>query len=135
MASELHTDAEPTTTQLLSGIISDAQELMKQQLALFRSEVREDFRKTRQAAYLLVGGVVVAQLAAMLLCWMCVHLLSASFPDLPLWGCFGIIGGILALVGGGLALSAVLQLNSFNPLPDQTAQAVKENVRWMTNPK
>jgi hypothetical protein len=135
MASDLHTEAGATATQLLSGIISDAQDLIKQQLALFRSEVREDFQKTKQATLLMVGGIVVAQLAAMLLCWMCVHLLAASFSSIPLWGCFGIVGGVLALIGGCLAMAAMTQFKSFNPLPDQTAQAVKENVRWMTNPK
>jgi peptidoglycan biosynthesis protein MviN/MurJ (putative lipid II flippase) len=135
MSSDLHTDSGATATQLLSGIVSDAQDLMKQQLALFRSEVREDFQKTKQATLLMVGGLVIAQLAAMLVCWMFVHLLAASFPDIPLWACFGIVGGVLALIGGGLALASMSIFKSFNPLPDQTAQSVKENVQWMTNPK
>lgn len=135
MSNDLHTESGATATQLLSGILSDAQDLMKQQLALFRSEVREDFQKTKQATLMMVGGLIVAQLAAMLFCWMCVHLLATSLPDMPLWACFGIVGLVLAIIGGGLAFAGMSQFKSFNPLPDQTAQAVKENVRWMTNPK
>ena len=135
MSSDLQPGSRDTATELVSGIISDAQDLIKQQLALFRSEVREDFRKTKEAAVLLIGGLVVVQLAAIILCLMLVHLLNAAAPNIPFWACFGIVGGGLALLGGGLTMMARSKFNSFNPLPDQSAQAVKENVRWMTNPK
>ena len=136
MSSDLQPGNGATATELVSGIITDAQDLIKQQMALFRSEVREDFQKTKEAALLLMGGLAVVQIAAIVLCLMLAHLLHASAPaTLPLWACFGIVGGALALLGGGLTMMAKSKFSSFNPLPDQSAQAVKENVRWMTNPK
>jgi uncharacterized membrane protein YqjE len=136
MSSDLQTGSGATATELVSGIITDAQDLMKQQLALFRSEVREDVRKTKEAAVLLMGGLAVVQIAAIILSLMLVHLLIATTPNmLPPWACYGIVGGGLALLGGGLTMMARSKFSSFNPLPDQSAQAVKENVRWMTNPK
>ena len=135
MSSDVQSGDGATATQLLSGIIGDAQDLMKQQLALFRSEVKEDLRKTKNAAILLGGGAAILMLAAIVLCFMFVELLHHLLPDLPHWGCFGIVGGALALIGGGLLAVAISRLNSFNPLPDQTAQSLKENVRWITNPK
>ena len=135
MSNDLQSGSGATATELVSGIITDAQDLMKQQLALFRSEVREDFRKTKEAAVLLMGGLVVVQIAATILCLMLVYLLNATVPNIPFWACFGIVGGGLALLGGGLTMMARSKFSSFNPLPDQSAQAVKENVRWMTNPK
>lgn len=135
MANDLHTEDRASVTQLVSGIISDAQELMKQQLALFRHEVQEDIRKTKEATIALMGGVAIAAVGAFLLCFMLVYLLEYLVPSLPLWGCFGIVGGVLAVIGGAMLAAAVARFKSFNPLPDESAEALKENVRWVTNPK
>lgn len=40
--------AEPSVTSLLSGIVNDAQELIKQQLLLFRHELKDDVNKARE---------------------------------------------------------------------------------------
>jgi len=40
----------------------------------------------------------------------------------------GLVSGILVGIG-------VQRFRSFNPLPDQSVEAFKENVRWMTTPK
>src|SRR3954452_1320008 len=37
-------------TGLVSGIIDDAQKLMRQQLEMLKSEVREDFKRSKRAA-------------------------------------------------------------------------------------
>jgi len=118
-------------THLVGGIIADAQELMKQQLALFRTEVKEDVRKTKQAVIALVTGLALASVGATLLSLMLVYALEAA-TVLPLWGCFGIVGGLLA-AGGGIAFyGALRKFNEFNPLPDESARALKENVQWIT---
>jgi hypothetical protein len=135
MSSNLHTEGGAGVTQLVSGIIGDAQELMKQQLALFRHEVQEDFRKTKEAALSLICGVATFQIGAVLLCFMLVHLISYLAPRLPLWGCFGIVGAALAAIGGAIFAAAVARFKSFNPLPDESARALKENVQWMSNQK
>ena len=46
MATDLHTEPGVSVTSLLRGIVSDAQDLIQQQLALFRAEIKDDFRKT-----------------------------------------------------------------------------------------
>ena len=126
--------SDASMTQLLSGIVTDAQNLVGQQLAMFRTEVKEDVRRTKQALVALVCGLALLSVGAALLCFMAVHGLQAAF-ELPLWACFGIVGGTLA-VGGGLAFyAAVRQLNEFNPLPDESAQALKENMQWISHPR
>jgi uncharacterized membrane protein YqjE len=135
MATDTYkSESDTSMTQLVSGIISDAQELLKQQLAMFRTELKEDVRRTKQALIALVCGVALAAVGALLLCFMAVYGLEAAF-DLPLWGCFGIVGGLLAVAGGVAFYSAVRQFNEFNPLPDESAQALKENVQWISQPR
>jgi hypothetical protein len=71
---------------------------------------------------------------AALLYFMLVYLLNSLAPDtLPLWGRFGNVGGCVVLIGGIVAYAAVARFKTFNPLPDESVQALKENVQWIKN--
>jgi len=135
MATDLHTETGPSVTQLMRGIITDAQQLISQQLALFRVEIKDDFRKTMSIVTAIIAGFVLVQIGGGLLCFMLVYLLQQVAPALPLWASFGIIGALVTLIGGGICYAAISKFHTFNPLPDESAQALKENVRWITNPK
>jgi len=134
MASNLQTSSEPSTASLLSGIFSDLQELFKQQMALFKTEVRSDVRRTCQATtYLAVGGLVLF-IGAILLCLMAVYALEA-YTTMKLWACFGVVGGIIAALGGALVVFGREKFRSFNPLPDESMAALQENLEWKTTPR
>jgi uncharacterized membrane protein YqjE len=135
MLNETPTATEPSVTKLVSGILSDAQDLFKQQMALLRSEVQEDFQKTKEAGIALTGGLVLALLGSIFLCLTLVHLLSWAFPNLPLWVCHGLVGAPLAILGAVLIYGGFTKLKSTNLVPTQSAQALKENVQWLTNQK
>jgi len=129
------TDANTTsTTELVTGIISDAQDLMKQQFDLLRHEVLDDIRKTRDAAIFFGIGAGLVLVAAILGMMMLVHLLPWLFPDLPLWGSFGIWTAIMVVTAVVLFTTGVHKLPS-SILPEKTAQALKENIQWITKPK
>ena len=49
-----------SVTGLVGGIVADAQELVKQQVALVRAELKADFQRTVRAALLLACGAVGA---------------------------------------------------------------------------
>ena len=133
MATDFQTETGPSVTSLLKGIVADAQNLFQQQLALFRAEIKDDLRKTIGILIAIVSGAFMVAVGGALGCFMLVHLLNSLAPVIPLWGCFGIVGGCIALVGGITAYAAVSKFKPFNPLPDESVQALKENVRWITN--
>jgi len=134
MASDLHTEPGVSVTSLLRGIVSDAQDLIQQQLALFRAEIKDDFRKTVGILIVIVSGAFMVAVGAALLCFMLVHLLNSVAPDtLPLWACFGMVGSGVVLVGGIVAYVAMAKFKTFNPLPDESVQALQENVQWIKN--
>jgi hypothetical protein len=133
MATDLHTAPEPHVTRLITGIISDIQELLQQQLALFRHEVQADFQRTRQAALVMAVGAGLGLLGLGLLFFMLVYLLHEA-AGLPLWGSFGLVGGGLLIAGGILLMVGRTQFSAFNPLPDESAQALKENIQCLTDP-
>jgi hypothetical protein len=132
MANDVHTGTEPSLTGLVTGIINDAQELLKQQLALFKQEVKDDFRKTKDASLAISVGLGILVMGGILLALMLVHLVNLVLPQ---WASYAIIGGLFAACGGALFYAGKRQLDSFNPLPDQTVGALKENVQWIMNPK
>jgi uncharacterized membrane protein YqjE len=133
MATNLQTGSEPSLTSVVTGIIGDFQELIKQQLALFKAELKEDLRKTREASVSLVCGLALLSLGSVLLCFMAVHLLEWAFrPHLELWACYLIVGGVLAAVGGGLAYFAWTAFRSVTA--EQSVQSLEENLEWKTKP-
>jgi len=135
MSTEVKTDHDPSVTTLVSGIISDAQDLLKQQFELLKHEVKEDIRKTRDAGMILGLGIGVGFVGATLLAFMLAHLLAWAEPAMPLWACYGICGAILFAVGAGICYAGAMKLKTINPLPNESAQILKENVQWMSNPK
>jgi Putative Actinobacterial Holin-X, holin superfamily III len=122
--------AEPSLAQLLTGIVNDAKELMRQELALAKHEIREDLRKTKAAMLSLGLGIGVAAIGGLLLILMLVHLLH-TLAGLPLWACYGIVGGLFIIVGGVLLLIAKQTIARIDVVPPQTVETMKENVQWI----
>jgi len=142
MATDVENRSEPSLSSLVSGIVSDVQDLIKQQLQLTRREIEEDFRKTREAAALFCVGVGVTLLSAISFCLMFAHLLhwltappGTDLARLPLWGCHAIVGAVLVIIGGALVSMGKQRMKSVDPVHNPATQALKENVQWMTNPK
>jgi hypothetical protein len=119
-------------TPLISGIIQDAQTLLKQQLTLFQTEVKQDLRRTRDAAIPLAAGVAVAFVAVILLCFTLVYALVWIWPQLPLVAAYGIVTLTVGLIGGVLLFMGKSKFDSFSPLPDKTVEGLKENIQWKT---
>jgi hypothetical protein len=131
-----------SVTSLVKGIVNDVGDLIKQEFRFARTELRTDLRRTGKASKFLAIGIFVALLGLGVLILMLVHLLhwltSPTYADpagLPLWACHAIVGGLLAGSGTVLILVGKKKFDSFNPLPDQTAKTLKENLEWITNSK
>jgi len=127
-------DSEQGVTKLVSGIIDDAQELFKTQLELFKLEIKSDVTKTKDAAIMLIAGMLVALVGGVLLCTMLVYLLH-ELVNLPLWVSYLIVGGIMAAIGAATSFAGIKKFESFNPLPEKSVEALKENLQWTNNSK
>jgi Putative Actinobacterial Holin-X, holin superfamily III len=123
--------SEPSLAQLLTGIVNDTKELLRQELALAKHEIREDLRKTKTAMLSLGVGVGVAAIGGLLVILMLVHLLHALTP-IPLWGCYGIGGGGLVLAGFLLLFRGKKTAEDIAVVP-QTVETLKENATWIKN--
>ena len=61
---------------------------------------------------------------------MLVHGLHRS-TRLPLWGCYGLVGGLAAAVGGGLVAKGRPPPLGSSSVPRETAAALREDVQWI----
>ena len=122
---------ESSGTAMVQGIIDDAQELIRQQFALFKAEIKDDVRKAKEALISFAFGLLMVIPGCILLLIMLPQLVNWLVPELPMWVCYGIVGGVLAVLGGALVYLGVRKLES--AMPEQSMAALKENVRWTTN--
>lgn len=126
----------PTMTALVSGIIADAQALMRQELKLAKVEIKQELVKTRDAAISFGAGAGALVWATVLLTLMVVFLINwATNGAIPLWGCFGIVGGVMLAIGVTLLFIGKSRVESINLVPPQTAETLQENVQWIKNPR
>ena len=86
---------------MLGGIANDATELLRQEMTLTKLEVKYELCKAKSAAIALGIGIGTMAMGGILLMLMLVHVLDA-FATVPLWGCYGIVGGLFVVLGVGL---------------------------------
>jgi hypothetical protein len=133
MATNLHSGPDSGVGELVAGIVQDAQELIGQQLALFKQEVRQDLKRARDGAGFMAAAAGACLIGSLLLVLMLVHLLNWLAPDnLPLWSCYGIVGGVLTAFGAIMAWRATHKFE--HALPEKTVKALEENLEWKTKP-
>jgi len=130
MAAQM--EKEEGISQLVAGIIQDGQELIRQQLNLFSTELKADLTRTKNASIPLLSGIGVAAAGILLLLVMVSLWIPWQWPKLPMWAGFAITGGLLLVVGGVLFYMGKAQFDQFNPLPDKTVQGLQENIQWTT---
>jgi len=135
MAVDFQSNQDASVTTLVSGIIGDAQTLFKQQFELLKHEIRDDFRKAREASGKVTIGLALSLVGAIIFALMLAHLLAWSVPTLPLWACYGICGLPILAIGIGLFGAGLRQFDTVDPIPEKTVESLKENVQWLTHPK
>jgi len=140
--SAVHVPPEPGLAATAKGIVDDALELMKQQFAMLKAEIRSDFHKLLAGIIPLACAIAPLLLGGLMFCFMLVHLIHwATLPagsqadpaTIPLWGSYGIVAAVFLVTGGVLVGIGVYRLKTVNPLPEQTAQALEENLQWLMN--
>ena len=121
--------AAPNLAALLGGIMNDAKDLLRQELTLAKLEGQDALRQIKTAALYLGLGIGVATVSGMLLSMMLVHVLAA-YTDMPLWGCYGIVGSVFGVLGWVLLASGKHKIEEIDVLP-QTVETMKENTQWL----
>jgi uncharacterized membrane protein YqjE len=115
---------------LLRGILMDVRELIREEIALARVEIREQAGRARTAA--ISFGIAAAALlfgAAFLLIALATGI--ADLLDWPAWSGFLAIAVLLSLVGLVTLASGRRHLQEVHAVPRETVSTLKENSQWI----
>lgn len=134
MASTSSAPPQPTTMELVGGALNDAEELIGLHLKMFKAEIQDDIRQTLRATTFMGVGLGLLFASVLLLALTAAQALHDG-AGLSLSSSLGLVSLVVLAVGAGLTITAVLLFRSFNPLPEESAQALQENVEWIAKHK
>ncbi len=128
MAQHQMAKEEQSLGDLLAELAGETGTLVRQEVALAQAEITHKATKAgKNIGYLAVGGAVAY--AAMLSVTAAVILLLAQF--IPAWASALVVG--LAIGGAAYFVikSALAELKKTDPVPHETIETIKEDVKWI----
>ena len=122
----------PVEQRSLSDILQDAirniQEIVRSEVRLAKTEIREEVVKAKSSALLLGAGTVTAMFSVLMILFAAVYALSLV---LQTWAAALIVGSALAIVAALMVTTGRARLKQIHPTPDHTIESIKENVEWV----
>ncbi len=116
--------------ELLGLIVHDTERLLDQHLDLVRSEVLRGLREVPTAAVAVAAGAGLVATGGIMGSVMLVHGLHRS-TRVPLWGCYGLVGGLMAALGAGLVSAGARKAARIHLVPQETLAVLREDVQWI----
>jgi len=129
MSENLQAEPQPGVAALVGGILEDAQRLVRQELALAQREITEGLDKAKTGIALLSSALAVLAVGGALLSFMLVKLLHQYLLPNHEWACFGIVGGLVAVLGGALLYRGLTQLSQVQLGLPQTVETLREDAQ------
>lgn len=121
---------ERSLGDLFSELMSETSTLVRQEVSLAQVELTNKAAKAgKNVGYLMVGGAV--GYAALLMILAAVVILLANI--VPLWASALIVGVAVGGVAFVLISSALTELRKADPVPHETVESIKEDVKWLKN--
>jgi len=116
---------------LVAGIAHDTGSLVNQHIELLRADLSAEARRAGAGVVSIVAGGGMAAAGGLLSGMMVAHLVNRT-TRLPLWACFGLVGGGLVTAGLKLMQHGGQQIASVQLLPPRdTAAALQEDAAWL----
>jgi len=125
---------QQTVTELVAGIITDAQRLAREQFDMLKAEFHEDLQRTKQALQFSALGIVLLTIGGIAVVLGLVNVLHEQW-HFSMWASWAIIGSLFLIGGTVCAVVGRQRFESFNPLPDKTFNALQENLSWIVHPQ
>ena len=130
-------DSDRSIGQLLKDLRDETQLLLRQEVALAKTEMTEKFIKlARNAAYMVIGGVILYTAALFLLiaaaCGVVVGLRAADIePNVYSWLAPLIVAAVVGILGVVLVMKAINAFRHESMMPEKTMASIQENKEWI----
>jgi Putative Actinobacterial Holin-X, holin superfamily III len=127
---ERTTSSRSRWMDLIGGILFDVKSLLRQEVQLFKDEVKLEISTAGRAATKFLIGAALGIVGALFLLLMLVHGLH-EWTVLPLWACYGLVGGALTALGLAFLVRAQSMAGRVQAVPRRTLYSMKENIQWI----
>jgi hypothetical protein len=123
---------ERSTAELMAQLSRELGTLVRQEIDLAKAEMTQKGKKAGVGAGMFGGASVAALLALIGLSLTAILVLNAWIKD---WLAALIVTLVWAAVAAVLALRGREELRELGgPVPEQTAETIKEDIQWAKNP-
>ena len=112
--------------EIIGGLATDIQDLVRGEIALARSELDQKFERVTVAAIWLVGGALFAFAGLVVFAQ---GIAAALALVLPTWAAALIIGVAIIIVGAVAARSGLAMLSLKSLTPDRTTASLQKDAR------
>jgi hypothetical protein len=120
-------ESDQSITSLVRGVLDDARDLIREEVALAKAEARVEIGRVTSAVAQFGAAAVAGWFALMfILCAVALGIPAAL--QWPAWTGFGIVGVLLGIVAGVMFMTARAAARRVEPMP-RTIASVKENFR------
>ena len=114
-------------SEVLQDIVRNVREIVRAEVRLAKTEIKEEAVKAKSSSVLLGAGAVSALYSVLFLLFTAVYALSLVVPN---WAGALIVAAALAIVAAVTLTAGVKQFKQIHPTPERTVETIKENVEW-----
>jgi Na+/melibiose symporter-like transporter len=125
-------DDDRSVGQLLGDVTRELQALVRKELELARAETKEELQRAGAAGKRFGVAGLAGYLAVVMLSFAAAWALTAVMPTG--WAFFA-VGVVLGVIATAMALQGRRRLREFHPVPQETAETLKEDVQWLKSRK
>jgi uncharacterized membrane protein YqjE len=119
--------AGETLGDTITGIIQDLQEIVRGEVQLAKTEIKEDASTMGKALGMLGAAALLGLVGFIFLMLGVTYLLNTS---LEMWLSAGIVGVALLLIAAIVGMVGKNRMQEANFKPEQTIESVKEDKEW-----
>ncbi len=112
---------------LVTGIVEDLQGIVRGEVLLAKTELKEDVSILGKAAASLVAGALIGLVGFIFLMLAVTYLINTQ---LEMWLSAGIVAVALLLIAGILVMSGKKAMSAASLKPDETIDSLKEDQEW-----
>jgi uncharacterized membrane protein YqjE len=115
-------------SEVFQEIVRDVQDIIRAEISLAKTEVREEASKAVSSLAWVVVGALSGMFAVVFVLWTAAYALGLLWP---MWAATLVVAGVLTLSAIGLLIIGIRRLRELHPTPERTVQTIKENVAWV----
>jgi uncharacterized membrane protein YqjE len=120
-------DEDRSIASVLSDIVGNIQQIVRAEVRLARTEVREEIGKAKRGLVFVAAGAATALLATVFVLLAAVYALALVWP---MWVAALVVGVGTCSIGFLVLTAGVRQIKSVSLPPPRTVSTIQENIEW-----